>query len=111
MIKDIKKARFKAKMKKKWICLRHFVIKNKGIIIGLAPIALTLLTVTIKNIGKHVNLKTQKNVKELYCYDPSLGHYWELKKKLKNSDWIQIQKRKDSGEKLGDILKSMNVLK
>lgn len=64
-----------------------------------------------KNAIKHANLRKAEKVKQEYCYDPSLGHYWELKRKLSNQEWVRIEQRKAAGEKLGDILSSLNVLK
>lgn len=60
---------------------------------------------------KNATLNKQEAVKELYCYDRSLGHYWELRRKLTNKEWLEIDKRKRDGEKLADILDEMKVLK
>ena len=64
-----------------------------------------------KGIIKHVNLKQAENMKNLYCYDTSLGRYWELRRKLTNKDWLAIERRRASGEKLGEILEDLRVLK
>jgi hypothetical protein len=45
------------------------------------------------------------------CYDPSKGHYYYLKRELTNQEWLMIDKRRDAGEKLPDILEEMKVLK
>ena len=82
MMKDIKKAQFKAKMKKTWNGVKSWVICNKEIVVALAPVVIGLLTITVKTVGKSINTTKAKNVKELYCYDPALGHYWELRRKL-----------------------------
>lgn len=60
---------------------------------------------------RHINLRKQEAVKVLYCYDRSLGHYWRLKRELSNREWLEIEKRKQAGEKLANILDSMKVLK
>lgn len=59
---------------------------------------------------KHRNIKAEENVKNLYCYDRSLGHYWKLRRELRNDEWIEIDRRKMQGERLSDILYSMRVL-
>ncbi len=64
-----------------------------------------------KNIIKRGNLRKAEKVKQEYCYDPSLGHYWQLKRKLSNSEWRAVENRKKNGEKLGEIFESMKVLK
>lgn len=59
---------------------------------------------------KHRQIKEQEDVKNLYCYDRSLGHYWKLRRELRNDEWIEIDRRKQNGERLSDILYSMRVL-
>lgn len=111
MMKDLKRAQRKVKFKKKVAVIKRWVYDNKEIIIMLAPIVGSILLVSVKHFGRYMVATKQAAVKELYCYDPSLGHYWQLRRKLNNSDWLKINKRKANGEKLGDILESMNVLK
>ena len=53
----------------------------------------------------------EKDLKDLYCYDRSLGHYWRLRRELTNAEWIEIDKRKNNGERLADILDELKVLK
>lgn len=48
---------------------------------------------------------------KMRCYDPSKGHYYYLKRELTNKEWLMIDKRRDAGEKLPDILEDMRVLK
>lgn len=59
---------------------------------------------------KHHQVKEAEDVKNLYCYDRSLGHYWKLRRELRNDEWIEIDRRKQNGERLSDILYSMRVL-
>lgn len=63
-----------------------------------------------KAIRKHEQVKLTTELKDLYVYDKKLGHYWKLRKPLSNNQWIVIQDRQKSGERLGDILASMKVL-
>ena len=57
------------------------------------------------------NNRERERIKQEYCYDRSLGHYWALKRALSTSEWIEINKRRSNGENLGDILEQLNVLK
>jgi len=50
-------------------------------------------------------------LKDLYCYDRSLGHYWKLRRELTNSEWVEIDQRKQNGERLADILDELKALK
>ena len=61
-------------------------------------------------IKEHQNNK-EANLLKLRCYDPSKGHYYYLKRELSNKEWLMIDKRRDAGEKLPDILEDMRVLK
>lgn len=64
-----------------------------------------------KGIIKSRNLKKEEGLKNLYCYDRSLGHYWSLRRELSNSEWLAIDERKKNGERLADILNDLKVLK
>lgn len=89
--------------------------RNKETIIILAPVVIggltTMVKVAGKTIDKNVNLRKEEELKNLYCYDPSLGHYWALRRKLSNQDWVEIDQRKANGERLAEILTDLNVLK
>ena len=61
-------------------------------------------------LSKHAALTKEQTLKDLYCYDRSLGHYWKLRRELTNEEWLEIDKRKKNGERLSDILDAMRVL-
>ena len=109
--KEQKKADFKAKINSKFQNGKEWVIRNKETLITLTPIWIGGLTTVSKVVGKHINLRKQESVKKLYCYDRSLGHYWGLRRELTNKEWLEIDKRKQNGERLSDILSEMKVLK
>ena len=110
-VADFKKAKRKAWIREKYHKTKTFVGDNKEILIAAIPVAGALAGKMIKSISKHSSLKKEEHLKNEYCYDRSLGHYWELKRKLSNSEWIKIDKRKRNGEPLADILDDMKVLK
>lgn len=64
-----------------------------------------------KTVNKHMNVKKEQKLKDLYCYDRSAGHYWRLRRKLTNSEWVEIDRRMNNGERLGIILEELKVLK
>lgn len=76
-----------------------------------APLIIGGATAGIKAVDRHAKLNKEQNLKELYCYDRSLGNYWKLRRELSNAEWIEIDKRKKNGERLGDILYELKVLK
>lgn len=109
--KEEKVADFKARLKMRLEDGKEWIIKNKEAVITLTPIVIGGLTTVTKVVGKHVNLRKQESVKNLYCYDRSLGHYWSLKRELSNQEWLEVDRRKRNGEHMADILASMRVLK
>ena len=109
--REMKKAQIKAWFRSKANSAANWLNENKETIIVLGPVAIGAVTTLVKVVGKNVNLRKEKDVKELYCYDRSLGHYWRLRRELSNAEWVQIDKRKNNGERLADILSALRVLK
>lgn len=109
--KEQKKAYLKEKIHSKVQDGKEWFSKNKEAVIALTPIFIGGVTTVTKVVGKRVNLHKQESVKNLYCYDRSLGHYWRLRRELSNKEWLEIDKRKKNGERLSDILSELKVLK
>lgn len=85
--------------------------RNKEWLYFIVPIAVPMATSMIKGSIRKRNLNKEEKLKEEYCYDRSLGHYWALKRKLSNKEWLEIEGRRKNGERLADILSDMRVLK
>ena len=73
--------------------------------------AVAVVTKGVRAAAQHRRLKKTQDLKELYCYDRSLGHYWKLRRELTNEEWVAIDRRKKNGERLADILNELKVLK
>lgn len=97
----------KAKANQAW----NWAKQNKEAAIAIATVTITAGTTLVKVVGKNINLHKQESVKNLYCYDRSLGHYWRLRRELSNAEWLEIDTRKKNGERLSDILSELKVLK
>lgn len=108
---DTKRAKTKAWFKNRMVDMSCWWDENKDVVSVVAPVVIGGLTVGAKVIGKYVNLGKEQALKDRYVYDTSLGHYWELRKKLTNAEWTEIERRRNAGEKLGSILENMKVLK
>ena len=109
--KQRKKAQRREWFYKKENDVRNWYYNNKEAILVLVPIGVGAITTLTKVVGKNANLKKEQKLKDLYCYDRSLGHYWALRRELSNSEWVEIDKRKAKGERLADILSEFKVLK
>lgn len=44
-------------------------------------------------------------------YDRSTGHYYEMRRKPKTSEWLRIEEENKKGKPLGWILNDMKLLK
>ena len=108
--REQKRAQFKEKLKSKLRQTKNWVIENRDLVLTLTPVIVGGLATIVKVVGKRSNLNKEEELKELYCYDRSLGHYWKLKRELSNQEWLEIDRRKKNGERLSDILSDMNVL-
>ena len=113
--REMKRAQKKAMRKAKWDSFKadakDFWEDNKFYIAVIGPAAVAGVAKVIKVFGRTVNLKLEERNKDLRVYDPTIGHYWELKRKLNNTDWLYINRRKTQGASYGDILDELKVLK
>lgn len=109
--KELKRRERKEKFERKVQQFGEWIDKNKEMLIVFIPIAIKGVTTVCKVVSKTSNLRKEEQLKDLYCYDRSLGHYWRLRRELTNKKWLEIDKRKKNGERLADILEEMRVLK
>lgn len=116
--KEAKRREKKAKRERRKQEIMMWIRDNKELAIIIIPAGLAAATALIKG-GIHItrgvirthNLRKEEKIKNLYCYDRSLGHYWALRRELTNDEWVAIDKRKKAGERLADILDELKVLK
>ena len=99
------------KLKNKLDSAMNWCRDNKDILIIVVPSAVAGITGLCKLGGKLVDSHREHNHQNLTCYDRSLGHYWQLKRELKNDEWLAIENRRKNGERLADILEELKVLK
>lgn len=98
-------AKWKAQAAVDW-CKEH-----KEAIIVFGPVIMGGIIEIAKISTKRHTVNEEKALKERYIYDRSTGHYYEMKRKPKSSEWLQIEQRKQNGETLGSILNDMKLLK
>lgn len=88
-----------------------FIRENKEILVIAVPAAFGAVKSITKYTTTKSRLRKEQDLKNLYAYDYSTGHYWHLKRPLTNSEWRSVETMKKSGMSLGDIFASMRVLK
>lgn len=113
LVNNKKKADRRAWVYEKVNKAKWFVEDHKAQIAAVAaatPVVVGTIMQIARMVSQQDRLKKAKDLKELYCYDRSLGHYWKLRRELTNGEWLAIDARKRSGERLADILKELNVL-
>lgn len=78
----------------------------------IAVPAVTAVVAGVSKLGsKALSVYKEKNLQDKTIYDRSLGHYWQLNRKLSNDECLYIERRRKNGERLSDILNDMRVLK
>ena len=76
----------------------------------VASMGVKVLTMGINGMIKVVGARAE--AKQLNTmYDHSLNTRWQLKRPLTNEENVILEQRKAAGEKTGDILESMKVLR
>lgn len=108
---DSKKEKAKAWLKNRYIDVRCFWEENKQEIVTLVPVIISGTVVMVKVFAKRNSLNAEKRLKELFVWDPKLGRYWEIKRKLSAVQALELERRRNAGEGMGEILASMKVLK
>lgn len=97
--------------KLKLVCPAEWCKDHKEAIIVFGPVIMGGIVEIAKISSKRHTVNEEKALKERYVYDRSAGHYFELKRQPKSSEWLQIEQRKTNGETLGAILSDMRLLK
>lgn len=105
------KAKIKAWTKNRIVDIQDIWEKNKAEIIVLAPLIIGAAVKMTKSVNRTINLHQEEKIKDCRWYDNKLGHYWELNRKLDNNECLEVEYRKNQGEPLGNIFRSMGVLK
>ena len=105
------KKSFKETIKAKFNSAVSWCKENKEVLVVVVPVAgATIAGVT--KLGKQlVSTHKVNEYQNKVIYDRSLGHYWDLNRKLSNQEYLAIEQRRKNGERLSDILNDMKVLK
>lgn len=87
----------------------ELIISSPFLLFGMKMIG-GLVKDTIRSIDRKVDMKKEQDLQDLYVYDHSLGMYHKLRRPLKPSEKIEIDRRRKEGESKIQILASMGLL-
>lgn len=116
-LRQIKRNQFWAKVKNTGENALDWVTSHQegiGIALGGLMVVAGLVRPMIVTIRRNANMaqaKAEAQSKRLRVYDRSMNHWWYLRRELTNEEWSKVNEQKASGERLGDILQKMKVLK
>lgn len=88
--------------------------ENEEFVKAIAPFAIVGALGVTKNAIKRNNKKKEEDLHDNYIYDNRHGNYYHLKSassRKRNQQYVEINKRRDRGENLYDILDDMKLLK
>lgn len=111
---ELKKRELKEKAAVKVQQGREFVNQNREILVAVVPAA----AIGVKSLARFAGsfakgraVKAEARDRQTRFYDHSLGAYWYTKRPLKQSEQLEVSRRKAAGESYGDIFRSMKLLK
>ena len=99
--------------KKKFEATKKWCENNTELAIAMIPVAVVVFKGvgrTIASIDHKIDMAKEQELQELYVYDHSLGMYLKLRRPLKPSEKIEIDRRRQAGESKIQILSSMGLL-
>lgn len=106
------KAAMKEKLVMRYEATKKWCKNNKEVIIAVAPPVLGWTAELFKMIAKKGYINEEKRLKNNYIYDRDKGHFYELRRTPKSSEWLQIDHMREVGDvPLGVILNDMKLLK
>lgn len=101
---------FKTKAKDKFDRARNWCNEHRQEAITIGIVCVSTGFKIYKEAKKSHDLKVEKELKDSYIYDRSMGHYWKCRKKPTTAQYLEIERRKAKGEGLGTILTDMKLL-
>ena len=108
---------FKAEAKTKAARVGNWLYNNKEGLVTFAVVGTGVVSAAsgllraVNNSGWGTKKQKEAATLKMHCYDRSAGHYWELRRPLSNREWAVVEDRRKNGERIGDILEDMKVLK
>lgn len=100
-------AKAKAKAAQIWETCKE----NKEIVIAVGSVVIPAGIEIVKMSAKRIDRKTEDTHRRKEMWDPVEGHWWKLKRELSSREYLEVENRVKNGEKRGEVLYDMGVLK
>lgn len=107
--RKVKHAAEEAKLKVK--AFYEVCSQNKEATLAVASILIPGTIEVVKMGQKRKARKDKKRDDDLRVWDPVEGHHWYLRRKLTNSEFLEMERRVRNGEDRGQVLYDMGVLR
>lgn len=101
---------FKTEMHWKKLEAQAWMRENKDAVIGGVIIVTPAVVKLIQTASVNRRHSDEERHRDRSVYDPVHHHTFECKRKIKPYEWAEIDRRKDRGESVYDILSSMRLL-
>lgn len=91
----------------------QWVSENKEVAIAAIPFAIVGFKTAanaVRSIDRKNDLRKEQELKDLYIYDRSLGKYHKLRRPMRTSEMLELDRRRTNGESLLRILDDMRLL-
>lgn len=109
---QLKKAKARNMIHQAWESTKDFVKQNREWVLGVGvPLAVTAVSWTVKTAVRQSHINETQRLKDNYIYDNRHGIYFETKRRMTNQERLEYSRRRDEGESVEQILRSMKILK
>ena len=100
----------KRKLKEKAAQVWEFCKEHPAESFALATTAVGGLFGLAKRADRKRDIREQQRLKDEYIYDHSIGRHVHLRRKPTNREYLEIERRRGNGERMGSILEDMRLL-
>lgn len=101
----------KAERREKRKRIKEWAEQNPQMVVAGVTVALGLVGKGVKSLFKVIGASAADRKQQMKWYDPSLGHYWQLRRPMRKEEALEVNRRRKNGETLGDIFESMKILR
>lgn len=102
---------FKAKVKAKWEDVKWWCAGNKELVVAVLVVLIPALAKTANGAARAYAEHKEDERRQKDIFDPRTGDHWFTKRPLTSKEKLELERRYDNGERKGQILDDMGLLK